>query len=420
MRALNVNEIDSLVEALQVLVGARLQEVEVSKSGVGLGFWMKGQPLTWLWFENLTWSPLLLPLTECPQTGIKPLRPLALFLRAHFVNHMLRDIAREATLGRAVILHFSGAGGEIVIQLWPHGGNVMASAEGRRVTFLPVSEAPANTVVSEGEVRGLDVLITEWLSLKRPKGPEKKKSAAAPTAEEFKATELKRLGRAIEKVRAEITNKQGQPYREVGEWLVAHQSLKVPTEYRTFVDARRSLAWNIENSFHRAKEAARKLKTTMERLHDLERQMAQVESGRMPTKIQKAERGPRRKDDSGIKYRRVELSEKLEARIGKSAKDNQALLRQAKSWDLWLHLRDYPGSHAIIYRGRNENVGDEILKRVGAALIEQTFGEKAKAKAGEVFDVIVAECRFVKPIRGDKAGRVTFNNERTLRFRFSL
>lgn len=422
MRALNVNEIDSLVEALQVFVGARLQEVEVSKKGVALGFWMKGQPLTWLWFENLTWSPLLLPVTQMPVKGIQPLKPLALFMRAHFVDHAITSIERDTQLGRAVVMRFAAPDSQLIFQLWPHGGNVVAKSAARRVGFVRAANetaAPANQYVGESPQRSLADLMQEWLTLDSLKNRGKSKDTSEKPVEDKKAGETKRLLRAIGKVQDEIANKAAQPFREVGEWLVAHQSLKVPIEFRTFIDGKRSLSWNIENSFHRAKEFARKLQATEVRLKDLQMQLERVQSGKWQKQEARPKSGPSRKESAGIKYRKVALAGTLEARIGKSAKDNMNLLRQAKSWDLWLHLRDYPGSHAILYRGRGENVGDETLKRVGIALVDQTFGEKAKGKMGEVFDMIVAECRFVKPIRGDRVGRVSFSNERTLRFRFT-
>ncbi len=116
---------------------------------------------------------------------------------------------------------------------------------------------------------------------------------------------------------------------------------------------------------------------------------------------------------SNAKGRKLLLAENIEAVFGKSAKDNLALLRRAQPWDLWVHLRDLPSSHLFIRRSRNKNVDHTLLLTAAKWLLNETIG-KNKVIKGDRYDVIVTECRFVKPIKGDKIGRVTFHNESTL------
>lgn len=421
MRALNVEEIDNLVEALGALVGARLQEVEVSPRGVGIGFWMKGQAITWLWFENLTWSPLLLPLTNCPQKGMKPLRPLALFLRAHYEGKILKGVERDATLGRAVRLQF-GNDAAILFRLWPRGGNVIASSGGSRVSLMPIIPVTAETPVESNAAptRGLADIVNEWANSLQSTKESSQKAKGEKKPKGKPQSPVDRLERAIKKVQEEIASKEMQPFRAVGEWLVANQSVEVPDEHRAFVDARRSLAWNIENNFRRAKESDRKLIVTKARLKNLNQELEEAKRRPEGATEKQSVAAPKVKSKSGAaRYRTVKLGANVAAMIGKSAQDNLSLLRQARSWDMWMHLRDHPGSHAIVSLERGQKIGDEALKQVGAALVEQTFGDKAKLRKGDIFDLIVAECRYVKPIRGDKAGRVTFTHDRSLRFRYA-
>ncbi|MFN9065949.1 MAG: DUF814 domain-containing protein, partial [Bdellovibrionales bacterium] len=96
---------------------------------------------------------------------------------------------------------------------------------------------------------------------------------------------------------------------------------------------------------------------------------------------------------------------------GKSAQDNLALLRAAKAWDLWLHLRDYPGSHLILSLDKGQSVPQEVLNEAALWLAESSVKSKVKL-SGMRFDVLVVECRFVRPIKGDKLGRVNYQNER--------
>jgi hypothetical protein len=37
---------------------------------------------------------------------------------------------------------------------------------------------------------------------------------------------------------------------------------------------------------------------------------------------------------------------------------------------------------------------------------------------GQRIAVVIVECRFVKPIKGDKLGRVIYHGERTLQFNY--
>lgn len=58
---------------------------------------------------------------------------------------------------------------------------------------------------------------------------------------------------------------------------------------------------------------------------------------------------------------------------------------------------------------------DAELKQIASWLINET---KLKgANLGGTFEVLIAECRFVTPIKGDSLGRVNYRNERVFRVR---
>ena len=118
------------------------------------------------------------------------------------------------------------------------------------------------------------------------------------------------------------------------------------------------------------------------------------------------------------KARKIILSEGVEAVCGRSAKDNLAILRQARAWDLWLHLKDYPGAHGIIFRNKNKNVTSEQFQQVAEWVIRESSAAKG-FRWGAKYEVIVAECRYVKPIKGDKIGRVTFTHPQVFTFSIS-
>lgn len=120
---------------------------------------------------------------------------------------------------------------------------------------------------------------------------------------------------------------------------------------------------------------------------------------------------------SESKGRRLKLSEQMDAVMGKTAKDNLALLRQAQPTDLWLHLKDEPSAHVIIVKPKNLEVPQNLIQKASEWLIAEMFSKK-KDRFGGRFQVIAVECRHVRPIKGDKHGRVTYHNARTYSFTF--
>ena len=99
--------------------------------------------------------------------------------------------------------------------------------------------------------------------------------------------------------------------------------------------------------------------------------------------------------------------------MGKSAADNMKLLKQSKPHDLWLHLKDYPSAHAIVHLQKNQSLSDSDLRKVGKWLLSEGLS-KSQAEMGGKYGVVVVECRHVKPLKGDKMGRVTYHNAREI------
>ena len=114
------------------------------------------------------------------------------------------------------------------------------------------------------------------------------------------------------------------------------------------------------------------------------------------------------------KHKKMKLSEQSFIVVGKSAKDNHNLLREAAPFDIWLHLRDFPSSHGIIRKNKNYEVSAEELDLAIQFLLKQNFGHKWEQYQGQKFEVIVVEKRYVKPIKGDAVGRVNYHSEKTL------
>jgi len=424
MKALNVKEIDNLVQSLRFLLGSRLQESIVSKREVGLGFWGEGG-LAWVWMDLDPQKPILLPLPKAQSPSAKPARPLLLFLKAHFMGRRLIDVCRDTNLGRAIRLEFHSDAEErrcIEVRLWPHGQNVIAVSGESRVSFSPIAAAESEQmggIQIHLQARSVKDLIEDFLR------PTEKESGRNPRekAEQRLQREVAKGQEAIAKVEAEIKRKSQAPLREIGQWLVEHQNLDVPDEWTPYIDKRRGLSWNIASVFKTAKENERKILGTQERLKKLRERMDALLQVKDPLahysrEVLKPVRSATTKQSIKTKHRTIHVGEELRAVVGRSAKDNLALLRQAHAWDYWLHLKDYPGAHGFILRNRRQKVSEEVFRSVGQALVEETFGAKSRQKETETFELVVCECRHVRPIRGDKLGRVTYHEARTIPFRY--
>ena len=400
MRPLNLLELDLVIEDLQSLVGSQLQKVVATPKELGLCLYGHGST-KWLWID-LRMPPVTLNIGEDPAVKSKKVTPLLLFIKAHGVGSRLNSVFRDRELGRVIKLSFLDL--EIEVRLFPGGQNIIAHTKEKSLSWGPVREIEPghHGMKPEETIRSLDEILSQW----RSKNPLKK----SPQSKEDKQKIFKKkTQKAIERVEVDLEEKKSLQWQEAGDWLLAHQTIEVPEEWQSYVDEKLSLTKNIQLCFNKAKEVKEKVKRTELRLGELR---DQLEKGQGPL-YQREVGGKSLLEMAQVKGRRQSLAEGVDAFIGKSARENLALLRKAKPWDLWLHLRDFPGCYAIVRRPKGREVSEENLQKVSQWVVRQSKGAKHVVDQGEAFDVIVTECRFVRPIKGDKVGRVTYRNERT-------
>ena len=218
------------------------------------------------------------------------------------------------------------------------------------------------------------------------------------------------MNKAIKKIAADIELKENLRWQECGEWMKEHQSADVPVSLSSYVDPKKSFSENLENCFQKSKDIKAKIRGAKRRILEIENELlGQVE--RPSTEKVRSQNSALRQADA--RGRTFELESGAVLFVGKSAKDNLRLLRKAKPWHYWLHLRDQPSCHGLIERNKNKTVTNAALHLAAHHLISNNFGEKQKNYRGDKFDIVVAECRFVRPIKGDRHGRVHYSDERT-------
>lgn len=121
---------------------------------------------------------------------------------------------------------------------------------------------------------------------------------------------------------------------------------------------------------------------------------------------------PRRRDDTERRpYRRFVAADGSEILVGRSARDNDALtFHVARGSDLFLHVRDAPGTHVIL-RTRGEPSSEALVDAATLA----AWGSRLRGEG--VVDVLYTERKHVKKPKGAPAGQVQTAATRTLAVR---
>ena len=93
--------------------------------------------------------------------------------------------------------------------------------------------------------------------------------------------------------------------------------------------------------------------------------------------------------------------------IGRNSKENQALLKIAKSNDLWMHIKGIPSSHLIIKTDK-QNLPDAVIEKAAKLCVDFSL-----TQAGD-YDVDYCKRRFVKIQEGSS---VEYDKYQTIRVR---
>lgn len=413
--------------------GAQLQGLSSSETLLCFDFYKYREFK--LVFDLQPSAPKMILLTErWSIKGAQP-KPVAVFLNSHAKNLRLHSMKVDEQQGRVVLMELSGGDKVCFLTavLIPRTPNFFAETEGKKISWnKPRELATSQSQPSAGKPRDWSVYEQEWLSVQL--AGKKDKTLTVDNRLEKMTRDLSKKRKALEGVAQQLEQQSDHVvamWQQLGEHL-KYQS-QPPPELASYFNPKLSVAQNREEAFHQAKEIKRKRQGTMERqelirkeILDLEAKMARFESqaseavsettqDEFPKKRTVVDEGIpkpslatavlRKAEARGKTYR---FSDNVEAVIGKSGVDNLKILRQARAWDLWVHLRDYPGAYAIVFHEKNRPVPQATLIEIS----QQLIAASVKNHQGVKFDIVMAECRYVKPVKGAKAGLVTYNNER--------
>lgn len=400
------------MEGMRPLQGSTLNSFKMQETNFCFGLWSQRQ-LHYLWVDLNKSAPTIFVLNEQPFPAKGEIKPIYLFVKSHFLGAKLKAIHHESSKGRIVRLDFEGKVTPLTmeIRLFPKGENLIARA-GQSALSFHKSKILTEQPYYEEKVspRTHDEILNEWL---------KSKTKISKPSLGSKHSERAKLLKAIAKIEEELKGKNPSELIKIGHYLKEQQTLKVPADWEKAIHPTLSLAENIEQIFTRAKLLKGKAERTQLRLNELKSRLEFLENNEAENPRELKASRKKHKVES-TRYRSYDLAQGLSLKVGKSARDNLTLLREARAWDYWLHLRDFPGSHGILAREKNQTVNDDTLKACGQWLVQHTFANKSKMTSDQAFALVVTEKRFVQPVRGDRLGRVTFRKERTLFFRWTL
>lgn len=349
----------------------------------------------------------------------KQIKPLYLFLKARFLGGAFKNAEVQKDYGRLVTLKFSDER-EIELHLFSQARNIiLKDGAGKNRTRISLHKTTELKVMGDTfedqNPRSAEQIEQEWLAAMVSTSSGK----AAISREDPTEKILRKKNQGLQDLQKKQAELQNSPWPEVAQWLAAHRTLEVPEEHSQWVDTKQSVQWNVERAFTKAKQAKEKLAAVQERLEDLQKEIAQIQSHpESVTLMKKAGKEKNSKEKTaitGAQGRTKIINDSVRAFIGKSAADNLKILRQSKAWHLWMHIEELPGSHGIIAFNKGEVISQETLREVARWVVEQSLSAKQREDwRGVKCDVIYCECRFVTPIRGDKLGRVNYKNEKTL------
>lgn len=433
MKSPSFSEFQTIIQYLHdELIGSQLQEVISTEDGLVLGFYrFKLEPkAVWLVFDLDTQFPFVGLYEQNPWLRIKKTKPVALFLTSHFKNTHLKDVHVVENFGRVAEFDFSLPDKKLVLQLRliPKQPNIIVAADDKTVAWDKPRELVKATVDEnfESENRSIPFLFRQWFD-RRAKIKMKESAAAGSGMSPYdrwvqqRQKDLLKKQKAIKQIDEQKTELQKIPWAAIGDHLKTHGFKDLPLEWTGFVDYKQKPSFNIEKAFEKAKQVVNKLQGADVRKQQL---LAEIEVAKEVSEerfqkhlselaAKQAKQGQRKSPEGNFRKLTIEGESPVQVLMGKNAVENLKLLRQAKAWDLWVHLKDYPSAYAILQKQKDRNVSDQVLVQAGQWLVKESIKNK-KNMDGAKLAVVIVECRHVRPIKGDKLGRVTYHHPREM------
>lgn len=107
----------------------------------------------------------------------------------------------------------------------------------------------------------------------------------------------------------------------------------------------------------------------------------------------------------------IPLDDTWELWVGRSAIQNDELIKAAHPWELWIHLRDYPGAHGLIRGPKNKQPPEHFIDRSCQIVAQFSQKKKSAFSEGDVLDFVVTARKFLRKKKGMSSGQVLVERE---------
>jgi predicted ribosome quality control (RQC) complex YloA/Tae2 family protein len=170
---------------------------------------------------------------------------------------------------------------------------------------------------------------------------------------------------------------------------------------------------NAENYYRKAKNLGveilnlqKTIDLKSKELEEVEHDLSMLKDGVLLNKPAKQENKP--KQEISFPYKRFEY-EGFEIRVGKDSHKNDELIQHHSTKnDLWLHARNYAGSHVIVKEQAGKPFPQHVIEK--AASLAAWY---SKGKNESFCPVIVTERKYVRKAKRMAAGQVIVEKEKT-------
>lgn len=426
MKALNYKEVKTLVDGWgPALQRAQLQDVFCNERGLVMGFRQRGQSYFLVVDLNAAVPAILFFEGRSPWKKISKPKPLSLFLKSHALDGYFQDAKVLDNLGRVVLIRFISKNNDqdkvvdLEVQLIPKQANIIVRCEGKSIAWDKPKELVAPPQIEEPtEVRSFEQIHQQWLMIAQQSTSARVQTDPKEAWDKQRLRDIEKKKKALQEIEKQIQSDESTKWYSFGDFLktqlgVKNHALVVPEAWNSMFDSKLDVAQNMERAFHKAKQIEAKKTGTLHRRDLVLKEIQYLENAvyKASNSSQSSSRDLMKQSEA--RGRKLNLEGGLVAYLGRSAADNLAILRAAKAWDLWFHLRDYPGAHAVIHRHKDQKIPDQEIQKVALWVAKESSSAK-NLQPGSRLSVVLVECRFVRPIKGDKAGKVTYTNAKTI------
>lgn len=414
----NVKELKEIASKLDSFQSAQIQGIIGLENAIVLEIYHQGGKWLW-WFELHPVKSFFAVIPFRKQKWKKKDKPLSLFMKAHLVNYRFESMHVNEEFGRVCIFQWKSTDGEqasLEFRLFPHGQNLILNGKSKQISWnKPRVLEKAEPYETDKEVRDLFATSMEWLNSKQQSFKEKN----VFDGEKEKKKQIQKKQKTIQKLKEDIERRKKIDWNKIGNLLKTKANLDIGEEYSSFLDQNLSWQENMQKAFQNDKEKQNKINGQLERLVLEEQQLRDLEDKDHQQYLIKEKDAKHQgiKNKIQFKARIQNLSEDLRVFVGKNASENMELIRRARPWYQWLHLKDLPGAHAVIEKNKNRELSDKELQLAGNYLIKNSKLVRS-LEEGDWVSIQCSECRYVRPIKGDKVGRVSVQKEKIIRIQY--